>query len=156
MLGKILVFGVAAVALASGLPKSSVALPFAPPNTAQIDDVSNVIEIAKKGGGKGGGGQAKPRANKAKAATHKRTTVKRNVTVRRNVVNRNVVHRTVVVRPYRAWVHRPYYGVLIGGVALGTIIVATTPRVVPVAPAPNLCWFWSDPEQINGYWDYCT
>lgn len=61
----------------------------------------------------------------------------------------------VVVRPVRPWVARPYYGAVVAGVALGTVIAATTVAVVPVAPAPTLCWYWADPAMIQGYWDYC-
>jgi hypothetical protein len=61
----------------------------------------------------------------------------------------------VVVRPVRPWVRRPYYGRIVAGVALGTVIVAATVAVVPVAPAPDLCWYWADAAQIQGYWDYC-
>jgi hypothetical protein len=58
-----------------------------------------------------------------------------------------------VVRPVRPWVGRPYYGTIIGGVALGTIIAATA---VPLAPADNLCWYWSNQSHTRGYWDYCS
>jgi hypothetical protein len=76
----------------------------------------------------------------------KRTTVRnRNVNVN---VNRNVVRRPVVaVRPWRT---RPHYGTFIAGVALGTIVTAA-----PAAPAPNLCWYWTDSNMVQGYWDYC-
>ncbi|MBP2551746.1 hypothetical protein J2858_004688 [Neorhizobium galegae] len=67
-----------------------------------------------------------------------------------------VVHhhhtRVVVVRPVRPWVRRPYYGAVVAGVVLGTIIVASS---VPPAPSPQLCWYWSSPQQNRGYWDYC-
>ena len=66
---------------------------------------------------------------------------------------RNVV---VVKRPVRVWTNRPYYGRVVGGVALGTIIAATAIGAVPVAPAPNMCWYWADPSQSRGYWDYCV
>ena len=62
------------------------------------------------------------------------------------------VRRAVVARPYRPWVRRAYYGTVIGGVALGTIIAASA---VPAAPAPNTCWYWADQAQTQGYWDYC-
>jgi hypothetical protein len=68
----------------------------------------------------------------------------------------------VVVGPRVAWgrgvrpfVRRPHYGLIIGGVALGSIIAATAYGVIPPRPAPNLCWYWADPAMINGYWDYC-
>jgi hypothetical protein len=49
-------------------------------------------------------------------------------------------------------VRRPYFGTIVGGVALGALIAAT---VVPVTPADGLCWYWADPSQTQGYWDYC-
>jgi hypothetical protein len=55
-------------------------------------------------------------------------------------------------RPVRHWGWRPHFGTVIGGVALGTIIAANT---IPVAPASNLCWFWTDPSMTRGYWDFC-
>lgn len=61
--------------------------------------------------------------------------------------------KVVVVRPYRHWNKRPYYGTVIGGVALGTILGAAAYSAV--APAPNLCWYWADPSMTRGYWDYC-
>jgi hypothetical protein len=82
-----------------------------------------------------------------------------NVNVNRNV-NRNVnVNRAVVgvggvglVRPVRPWIRRPYYGTVIAGVALGTIIAAST---IPPAPSSDLCWYWSNSSKTRGYWDYC-
>ena len=67
----------------------------------------------------------------------------------KNWNNKNVV----VVRPYRHWNKRNYYGTVIGGVALGTILGAAAYSAV--APAPNLCWYWADPTMTQGYWDYC-
>jgi hypothetical protein len=56
---------------------------------------------------------------------------------------------------HRPWVRRPYYGRVIAGVALGTLIAVTAYGVVPRRPAPDLCWYWADPSQTRGYWDYC-
>ena len=61
-------------------------------------------------------------------------------------------------RPYwyaRPWVRRPYYGTIIAGVALGTLITVAAVGLVPPRPAPNLCWYWADPYRNRGYWDYC-
>jgi hypothetical protein len=68
-------------------------------------------------------------------------------------VNRNV---RWAVRPVRVWSRRPYYGQVVGGVALGTIIAAGVIGAAPAAPAPNMCWYWADPSQSRGYWDYCV
>jgi hypothetical protein len=71
-----------------------------------------------------------------------------------NKNNKNWNHKNVVVvRPYRHWNKRPYYGTVIGGVALGTILGAAAYNAV--APAPNLCWYWANPAMTQGYWDYC-
>ena len=59
------------------------------------------------------------------------------------------VYAGAVVRP---WVAAPYYGAVVAGVTLGTVIAATTP---PPPPAPQLCWLWSSPAHNQGYWDYC-
>ena len=81
---------------------------------------------------------------------HVNKTVKINKTVK---VNKNVyVNKKVVVRPYKAWVRRPYYGSVIAGVTLGTILAVTA---IPPAPAPNLCWYWSNQAHTRGYWHYC-
>src|SRR5512138_2461678 len=46
-------------------------------------------------------------------------------------------------------------GEIIAGVALGAVIVAAARGVAPPPPAPELCWYWSDPYQERGYWDRC-
>lgn len=72
--------------------------------------------------------------------------------------NVNVNRRTTVIvrRPVRVWSPRPYYGTIIAGVTLGTIIAVSAAAAAPKPPAPNLCWFWSNSTQTRGYWDYCA
>jgi hypothetical protein len=65
--------------------------------------------------------------------------------------NKNWNNRAYV----RGWYPRPYYGQFFGGVVLGSILAATGAGIVPLAPAPNLCWYWADPYMYRGYWDYC-
>jgi hypothetical protein len=89
---------------------------------------------------------------------NRNVNVNRNVNANRNVnVNRNVsVNRNarvgVAVGVVRPWVRRPYFGTVVGGVALGTLIAMSA---VPPVPAPGLCWYWADASQTQGYWDYC-
>jgi len=52
----------------------------------------------------------------------------------------------------RGWNRRPYYGTVIAGVALGTIIAAAA---APPPPSSELCWYWTNPSKNRGYWDYC-
>ena len=57
----------------------------------------------------------------------------------------------------RRWYHRPYYGTILGGVAIGTILAASAYYAYAAEPpAPGLCWFWADPDESQGYWDYCV
>jgi hypothetical protein len=61
-------------------------------------------------------------------------------------------------RPYwyaRPWARRPYYGRIVAGVALGTLITVAVVGAVPHRPASDLCWYWADPYRNRGYWDYC-
>lgn len=87
---------------------------------------------------------------KRPVVVQKKTVVKQPVVVKKTVVRR--APRVVVVRP---WYSRPHYGTFVAGVALGTIIAVSAVGVVPYAPADNLCWYWTSPAKINGYWDYC-
>jgi hypothetical protein len=55
---------------------------------------------------------------------------------------------------YGGW-ERDRVGGVVAGVVLGAVISAATRGVPPAAPAPGLCWYWSDPYQQNGYWTHC-
>ena len=107
-----------------------------------------------------------------RSATFARSTTVRSTTVRSSVLRSGTVARSGVVNAgrlgvvgvsrgairsgyafrYRPWVRRAWWGTAIGGVVLGTIIYTS---YVPAAPAEGLCWFWANPEQTQGYWDYC-
>ncbi len=50
--------------------------------------------------------------------------------------------------------HR-YRGRVIAGVALGTVIGVAIASSRPKPPHPDLCWFWSDQYERQGYWYYC-
>jgi hypothetical protein len=64
--------------------------------------------------------------------------------------------RRAFVYGYRPWYRRPYFGTIVGGVALGTILTAAAVGVAPAYPPQDgLCWYWADPSLTAGYWDYC-
>jgi hypothetical protein len=87
---------------------------------------------------------------------NRNTNVNRNVNRNTNVnVRRNTNVNVNVRRPVRVWAPRPYYGTVIAGVALGTIIYVSAAGTAPPAPSSTLCWYWSDPAMTGGYWDYC-
>ena len=148
-----------------------IAVPVSPGVLKQEARDSRLIEQVRRGGGgrvsHGGGhaargarvshgrsvsrhGSVARHANvRARHADVRRTNIRR-VDRRTNVVNRRVV------RPVRPWVRRPWYGRVVAGVALGSVIWATTAGTAPAAPASNLCWYWSNSSQTRGYWDYCV
>ena len=71
-------------------------------------------------------------------------------------VHRNVhVHRVAVIRPIprvRPW----YWGRVVAGVTVGTVIAVSAVGAVPVAPSSELCWYWASASKTRGYWNYCT
>jgi hypothetical protein len=150
--------------VSSGSVGRSVAMPVAKDVGAAAND--SVIDVrAARGGGGRGGGAARAGGGRAHVARASGSAGRGNVNTRRNTnvnkrTNVNVNKRTNVNvvgrRPVRGWVARPYYGTIIGGVALGTMIAVSAAGTVPVAPAENMCWFWADSAQVNGYWDYCV
>jgi hypothetical protein len=162
----ILCGGLLATAVLLSFPHASSALPAAPSALLPTVHSSDLVVVRGGGGGGrggggggrgGGGGGGHARMGGGGGAAHVRTgggNINRGGNVNRNVnrnanVNRHVGVGGGVVRP---WVRRPYFGTIVGGVALGTLIAVT---VAPAAPAPNLCWYWVDPSQTQGYWDYC-
>jgi len=81
------------------------------------------------------------------------------------VASRTVVRRGAVVRPGYAgggvrWA-RPgrYYwprgGAIAAGAAIGFVTAATAAAWAGAAPAPGMCWYYTDPSRTQGFWDYC-
>ena len=118
----------------------------------QLKQDSPVVEVRARGGGvavRGGGAV-------------RRTTV---VGPRGGVASRTVVRRGAVVRPGFAgggvrWA-RPgrYYwprgGAIAAGAAIGFVTAATAAAWAGAAPAPGMCWYYTDPSRTQGFWDYC-
>jgi hypothetical protein len=154
---KILGGAILGTMMSLGMVGQSIALPTFTDLSAVADDMGVTVQVAAKRGG-----NVKRSSNKN---VNRNTNVNRNVNRNTNVnvnrnrsVNANVnVNRSVnVVRPVRVWAPRPYYGTIVGGVALGTAVLVLAAGTAPAAPAPNMCWFWMDSSQMQGYWDYCT
>jgi hypothetical protein len=59
---------------------------------------------------------------------------------------------------YRAWV-RPYRwapgGAIAAGFAIGFLTAGAVAAWAPPPPEPGMCWYYTDPSQQNGFWDYC-
>ena len=55
----------------------------------------------------------------------------------------------------RRYSRRPHYGTIVGGIALGALLAGSAYAYAQRPPAPGLCWYWADPYERQGYWDYC-
>lgn len=112
----------------------------------QIKQESSVVNVAARHGG----------------GAVRRTTV---VGPRGGAASRTVVRRGAVVRPGYGgggvrWA-RPgrYYwprgGAIAAGAAIGFATAATAAAWAGAAPAPGMCWYYTDPSRTQGFWDYC-
>ena len=75
------------------------------------------------------------------------------------------VRRTTVVRPGYAgggvrwarpgWYRWPAGGAIAAGAAIGFVAAASAVAYAGAAPAPGMCWYYTDPFCTQGFWDYC-
>jgi len=130
----LLVAASAAVGLFAAAPAQ--AAPLAPTGVvnAQVNDASDVSEVA--------------------------------VVVRRGVAvgPRGGVYRyrgAAVVRPGVGWARPGWYrwgpgGAIAAGAAIGFVAAAgAAAYATSAAPAPGMCWYYTDPYRRAGFWDYC-
>ena len=126
-------------------PMGSAAL--ASQGKAATGDVVEIRAVARRGGVVVG-----PRGN---AAAYRSRTVVRGPAVR----------GAAVVRPgYRGggvrWARPAAYGwprggAIAAGAAIGVVTAATGAAWAGAAPAPGMCWYYTDPSRTQGFWDYC-
>jgi hypothetical protein len=75
---------------------------------------------------------------------------------RGNVAVRNsagVAGRGAWARP--GWYRWPRGGAIAAGAAIGFVTAATAVAWAGAAPAPGMCWYYTDPSRTQGFWDYC-
>jgi len=116
-------------------------------NKAATVDVVEIRAVARRGGVAVG-----PRGN---AVAYRSRTVVRGPAVR----------GAAVVRPgYRGggvrWARPAAYGwprggAIAAGAAIGVVTAATAAAWAGAAPAPGMCWYYTDPSRTQGFWDYC-
>ena len=46
-------------------------------------------------------------------------------------------------------------GAIAAGAAIGVVTAATAAAWAGAAPAPGMCWYYTDPSRTQGFWDYC-
>jgi len=121
-------------------------------------DRIEVRAVAHRGGaaaGRHGGAASRSGAvvGPRGGAAHRRSAV---VGPRGNVAVRN----TTVVGTRGAWARPSNYrwprgGAIAAGAAIGVVSAATAAAWAGAAPAPGMCWYYTDPSRTQGFWDYC-
>ena len=53
------------------------------------------------------------------------------------------------------WYRWPRGGAIAAGAAIGFVTAATAVAWAGAAPAPGMCWYYTDPSRTQGFWDYC-
>jgi hypothetical protein len=53
------------------------------------------------------------------------------------------------------WYRWPAGGAIAAGAALGFVTAATAVAWAGAAPAPGMCWYYTDPSRTQGFWDAC-
>ena len=79
--------------------------------------------------------------------------VNRNVNRNVNVNNRNVVRVGNWTRPSRYWWGPG--GAIAAGAAIGVVTAATAAAWAGPPPGPDMCWYYTDQSQRQGFWDVC-
>jgi len=84
---------------------------------------------------------------------------------RGGAASRTVVRGGAVVRPGYAgggvrwarpgWYRWPAGGAIAAGAALGFVTAASAAAWAGAAPAPGMCWYYTDPGRTQGFWDTC-
>ena len=103
-------------------------------------DVMDIRAVARRGGVVVG-----PRGN---AAAYRSRTVVRGPAVRPGYGGGGVRW----ARPAYGW---PRGGAIAAGAAIGMVTAATAAAWAGAAPAPGMCWYYTDPSRTQGFWDYC-
>jgi hypothetical protein len=80
----------------------------------------------------------------------------------RGGVYRGGVYRGGVYRGgyYGGWARPGWYrwgpgGAIAAGAAIGVLAAGAAAAYAGAAPAPGLCWYYTDPSYRNGFWDAC-
>ncbi|MGE0288678.1 MAG: hypothetical protein AB7I42_19790 [Bradyrhizobium sp.] len=113
-------------------------------------------------------GLLKAQANEASDVTEVARVIRRGTVVgpRGNVYRyrgTTVVRPGPIIRPapVRRWARPGWYrwgpgGAIAAGAALGFIAAAgAAAYATSPAPAPGMCWYYTNPYRNAGFWDYC-
>jgi hypothetical protein len=111
-----------------------------------------VTEVARRGGGARAGGARAGGARAGRTTTVRKggTTVRRTTTAGRGAA---AARTGAWARP--GHYHWPRGGAIAAGAAIGMVSAATAAAWAGAAPAPGMCWYYTDQSRRQGFWDYC-
>ncbi|MBR0818054.1 hypothetical protein [Bradyrhizobium liaoningense] len=154
------------LALASGISLPSGIVSAAPLQPASIhkDTAGSPDLIEVRAAGRRGGAAVGPRGgavvHRGGAAVGPRGAAYRGTTVVRGPRGNVAARSTTAVAGRGAWARPGYYhwprgGAIAAGAAIGFVTAATAAAWAGAAPAPGMCWYYTDPSRTQGFWDYC-
>jgi hypothetical protein len=116
---------------------------------------SSIIQVyVRRGGGAvRRGGVARRTTVVGPRGGYASRTVVRGGAVRRGYVAGGVARPGRWVRPANYY-WRPG-GAIAAGAAIGFVTAATAVAWAGAPPAPNSCWYYTDPSRTQGFWDVC-
>ena len=133
------------------------------PIAIHLDVTSSPDLIEGRGAGRRGGAAVGPRGgavvHRGGAAVGPRGGAYHGRTAVRGPRGNVAVRSTTVVRG-GGWARPGNYrwprgGAIAAGAAIGFVSAATAAAWAGAAPAPGMCWYYTDPSQTQGFWDYC-
>ena len=154
------------LAITMMIPMSGDTVSAAPLNPAAIGEQSainfDIIEV--RAAGRRGGAAVGPRGgavvHRGGAAVGPRGGAYRGRTAVVGPRGNVAVRGTTVVRGGGGWARPGWYGwprggAIAAGAAIGMVTAATAAAWAGAAPAPGMCWYYTDPSRTQGFWDYC-
>jgi hypothetical protein len=130
-----------AISCLASLPAGSTPLPSPDALLSRIDTARYSVVVARRGGVARG-----PRGG---------------VVAGRGVAVARPGYRPVPVPARRAWVRPPAYwwrpgAAVAAGAAIGFVTAAAaTAYAAPSPPAPGYCWYYTNTQRTQGFWDAC-
>jgi hypothetical protein len=154
------------LALAAGMSISPATVAAAPlqPATIQHDVTTSPDLIEVRAAGRRGGAAVGPRggavAHRGGAAVGPRGAAYHGRTVAVGPRGNVAVRSTTAVAGRGGWARPGWYGwprggAIAAGAAIGVVTAATAAAWAGSAPAPGMCWYYTDPSRTQGFWDYC-
>ncbi|MEB2675033.1 hypothetical protein [Bradyrhizobium japonicum] len=134
------------------------------PAAIHLDAIGSPDLIEVRAAGRRGGAAVGPRGgavvHRGGAAVGPRGGAYRGTTAVRGPRGNVAVRHTTAVAGRGGWARPGWYGwprggAIAAGAAIGVVTAATAAAWAGAAPAPGMCWYYTDPSRTQGFWDYC-